>query len=225
MPHSDNTKVMSQERKLELLTALFFTVLISAALLGGKLISIFGIGMSVGIFMFPLTFFIVNIIEESIGQGNAKKFIRLGLISLVVVYIFTLISTRLEPNDKYLAYNQAYSFVFSSSWRIIAATLITFWLSQRFNIRAFHYFKKKIQHYPALNGTWLCLPHNVSIILSQLVETAVFVFIAFYGSNDSSDFWPLIKIIIPYWLIKSLLTTIATPIYYYGVRWLKGKTV
>ncbi|MEK7512496.1 MAG: queuosine precursor transporter [Patescibacteria group bacterium] len=213
---------MSQERKLEILTALFFTVLVSATLLGGKMTSVFGIGMSVGIFMYPLTFFIINIIEESIGANSAKKFIKLGLISLLVIFIFTWIATFLKPNERYF-FDQAYNLIFSNSLRLIIATLITFWLSVKFNIWAFHYFKKKVQPFIA-KYSWLCAAHNLAIISSQLIETLIFVFIAYYGSDSSSDSWSLIKIIIPYWLIKSLLTTIATPIYFYGVRWLKGNT-
>ena len=183
------------------------------------MISVFGVGMSVGIFMSPLTFFIINIIEESIGRGSAKKFIHLGLISLVVVFFFTWLATFLEPSAHY-TYDQAYTLIFSASFRLIIAGLLTFWLSQRFNLWAFHYFKKKIQLYTA-KYSWFCAPHNISIILSQLVETAVFVFIAFYGSNDSSDFWPLTKIIIPYWLLKCFMSAIVTPFVYLGVKWLR----
>lgn len=213
---------MPQERKLEILTALFITSLVSATLLGGKMTSVFGVAMSVGIFISPLTFFIVNIIEESIGRGSAKKFIKLGLISLIVVFIFTWLATFLKPSERYF-FDQAYDLIFSNSFRLIIASLLTFWLSLKFNLWVFHFFRKKIQLYTS-KYSWLCAPHNLGIISTQLVETLIFVFIAYYGRDASSDLWPLVKIIFPYWLIKSLFTTIATPIYFYGVRWLKKNT-
>ncbi len=59
-----------------------------------------------------------------------------------------------------------------------------------------------------------------STLLSQFVDTMIFMFIAFYGISPKHDIMYLIQISIPYWLLKCAIAILGTPLIYAGVKWL-----
>jgi len=77
--------------KLQLLFATFIGLLIGMNFLGVKIISLFGISVSVGIFMIPLTFLITDIVEEVYGKETVKHFIKGGVLALIIVFSYASI--------------------------------------------------------------------------------------------------------------------------------------
>jgi len=128
--------------KLQILFVIFIALVIGMNLLGGKITSLFGISVSVAIFITPLTFIIINIIEEVCSKKTARHFIVGGIISLIVIFIYTSIFVVLEPHSRY-TFNQEYKTIFGSSLRMIIASLIIFILSQTHDSAAFEWWKKK----------------------------------------------------------------------------------
>jgi uncharacterized PurR-regulated membrane protein YhhQ (DUF165 family) len=59
--------------------------------------------------------------------------------------------------------------------------------------------------------------------MSQLADTTLFMFLAFYTLNKPlADNLPfLIGLSLPYWLLKCLMSILETPFVYLGVKWLK----
>ena len=55
---------MQQEHKLDFLLAIYIMAIVSAELMGSKLITIFGVATSVGILSLPMTFVINDIVSE-----------------------------------------------------------------------------------------------------------------------------------------------------------------
>jgi len=51
--------------------------------------------------MTPLTFLITDIVEEVYGKNTVKHFIIGGLISLVIIFLYTMLFIYLEPNERY----------------------------------------------------------------------------------------------------------------------------
>jgi len=203
--------------KLQILFALFIGILIGMNLIGGKIISLFGISVSVGIFMVPLTFLITDIVEEVYGKKIVKNFIIGGVISLIIIFLYTAIFVVLEPHERY-GFNNEYRIIFGSSLRIIIASIIAFVLGQTHDVIVFDWWKK------ITKGKALWLRNNMSTIMSQLIDTFVFMMIAFYHLTPKFTFMFIISLIIPYYLFKVLFAIIDTPFVYLGVSWLrKGK--
>jgi uncharacterized integral membrane protein (TIGR00697 family) len=71
------------------------------------------------------------------------------------------------------------------------------------------------------NKLWLRT--NASNFLSQFLDTAIFITLAFYALDKPfmANFPFLVGIILPYWLLKCFMSVIETPLVYVGVRWLK----
>jgi queuosine precursor transporter len=208
--------VKSIEVKTSILLGLFVTALILANLLGNKVTIFIGVRASVGIFMFPLLFLITDIVEEVLGKEKAKMFVYVGLLSLVVTLFFLFLAINL-PAHEIWGLQEAYESTLSQSMRIIIASLAAFFISQMHDLWAFQFWKNKTR------GKYLWLRNNLSTITSQLIDTTIFMFLAFYLLTPKFTAWFVITLIIPYWLLKVFMAFIDTPFVYLGVKWLRRK--
>ncbi len=200
--------------RLQILFAIFIGLLVGMNLLGGKITSLFGVSVSVAIFMAPLTFLITDIVEEIYGKKTVKHFIVGGVLTLIIIFLYAGVFIALEPHERY-SFNNEYKTIFGSSLRIIAASIIAFALAQIHDVISFEWWKKKTK------GKALWLRNNLSTIVSQLIDTFVFMMIAFYQLTPKFTFIFIIHLIIPYYLFKILFAIIDTPFVYLGVNWLK----
>ncbi len=204
------------ERKTNFLLALFIGCLVTANLIGLKIAS-FGIfEASVGILVFPVLFLITDIIAEVHGKQKAKEFVYLGLVVLVFVFIITAVAVFLPTADRSFVSAAEYNAIFGTTLRIFVASILGFFLSQMHDIHAFHYWKEKT------NGNHLWLRNNASTIISQFIDTTIFMFVAFYALTPKFTVEYIFALIIPYWIIKVLFAAFDTPFCYVGVKWLKG---
>jgi len=204
------------EKKTLLLLGLFVAALVTANLLGTKITTILGVSVSVGIFMYPITFLCTDIVAEVRGKQFTKQFVKIGLFVMVMTFLLTLLSVVLSPADRY-ELNDSYVAVFGSSLRIIIASVSAFIMAQYHDIWAFHFWKKQTK------GKWLWFRNNISTVVSQLIDTTVFMFIAFYMITPKFTTAFIISMIIPYWLFKVAFAFLDTPLVYLGVKWLKPK--
>lgn len=198
--------------KMDFLLAAYIASILAAELMGGKIFSVFGlVNASVGIFTFPITYTINDIVTEVYGKKRALSFARSALWILVLMFGFSLLATSLPPAARF-GQNAEYLAVFQKSQRIILASLTAFWLSERFDIYVFSKIRQK------LGKKRLWLRNNVSNFVGQFFDTALFMMLAFYSEGR---FWFVVSLIIPYWLLKCVASVVETPITYAGVRWLK----
>ena len=206
----------NQDEKTMLLLGIFVSGLVLANILGTKITSLFGISVSVAIFAYPLTFLCTDIVEEVRGKAVTMRFVKAGIIALVLTFLLVWVSISLSPHPRF-ENNDSYVTVFSSSLRMILASLIGFALSQTHDVWAFAFLKKKTK------GRFLWLRNTLSTSVSQLIDTTVFMFIAFYQVSPKFTAPFIISLIVPYWLFKVLFAALDTPLVYLGVKWFKGK--
>lgn len=202
------------ERKTEFLSALFIGALVLANTLGSKITTLAGIRVSVGIFFVPILFLITDVLGEVHGRKKAQTLV----LSSIVINIFTILMIflciKVPPNP---AWGKQLEFesIFGSSIRITLASLVAFALSQLHDVWSFAYWKTRTR------GKYLWLRNNVSTIISQLLDSSIFMFVAFYGISERYTVGFIVSLIIPYWLFKVIFALIDTPLCYLLVRWLK----
>ncbi|MGB9939825.1 queuosine precursor transporter [Methanosarcina sp.] len=206
----------STDYKLQILLTIFISCLLLGNLLGNKLIEIFGIVTSVGLLGYPLTFLITDIVEEVKGKEATSIFVHAGFLSLCVAFLFVSFSIGVPPASIYYD-NEAYIGVFSNSLRMILASMTAFLISQHHDIWAFNFWKQKT------NGRHLWLRNNLSTIVSQLIDSTVFMFLAFYRLTPDLDVVAVFKLVLPLWALKIVFALLDTPFVYLGVRWLNSK--
>ncbi len=213
---------MFKIEKFDLLVSLYIYCIAIAELMGGKtfpLANIFGyqLNASVAIFVVPLIFTINDVITEVYGKERTRSVIRSGLIVIALILVFSLLATSLPPSVRFIANEKAYDTVFILSARIAASSLTAFALAEFWDVLVF----VKIRELLGKKSLWL--RNNVSNIIAQFVDTAVFMTLAFYAFDrtlavNAGFLWSLI---LPYWLLKCFMSIIETPFVYLGVAWLK----
>ena len=201
--------------KLNILLGVFVGLLVGMTLLGGKITTLFGVSVSVAIFMVPLTFLITDIVADVYGKKISQQFIIAGVITLIMVLLYTALFVWLEPHERFAENNGAYITIFKGSLRIIVASIIAFILAQFHDIWAFHFWKKKTK------GKALWLRNNLSTFVSQAIDTFVFMMIAFYHVTPKFTFGFILELAVVYYLFKIVFAIIDTPLVYLGVWWLK----
>ena len=215
---------LSVGEKTNILYGLFVGSLIAANLIGLKVAN-FGIfEASVGILLFPILFLITDIIEEVHGKEKTKELVFVAMITLIVVLIVTVIAVLMPFAERSMV-KEEYTTIFGTTIRIFIASITAFLIAQLHDIWAFNFWKQKTK------GKYLWLRNNLSTIVSNFIDTTLFMFIAFYGVTRTSffdiansNFTPeyVFMLIIPYWLVKVLFALLDTPFCYLGVMWLKG---
>lgn len=210
---------------MDLLIAIYIGCLMMAELLGSKtfpLINIFGyqLNSSVGIFLFPLLFTINDVVTEVYGKERTRSIIRSGLIMVAFLFAFTAFATLLEPSARFKNTEPAYDTVFGTSIRISAASLIAFAIAEFTDVIIFTKIRSK------LGQKKLWLRNNLSNFIAQLLDTSIFITLAFYAfdKNLADNIGFLLSLILPYWILKCAMSIVETPLVYAGVKWLKAES-
>lgn len=206
----------SLDRKEMFLFALYITSMVLVNTIGSKIITLFGVRVSVGIFFMPVLYLVTDIVAEVKGHKNATIFVRMSIFMLVLLFVMTGISVQIPAHPSWDLQEQ-YRQVFGMSMRMSFASLVSFAVSQNIDIRIFMLFKK------ISGGKNLWLRNNISTMVSQFVDTVIFMFIAFYHLTPKFTVAYVFSLIIPYWIFKVIFALVDTPLCYLGVKWLSKK--
>ena len=215
---------MFKIEKMDLLVSIYIFGIIVSELMGAKTFPLLDLGFyklnaSVAIFLIPLLFTINDVIVEVHGAKRARSVVRSGLLMIGLLFGFIMLAISLPPSKRFLETEGAYDTVFGKSARISLASLTAFALADFLDIFIFSKIREK------LGKSKLWLRNNASNFIAQLIDTVVFMTLAFYafdrGFGDNWSF--LVSLIIPYWLLKCSMSVIETPLVYVGVKWLRSK--
>jgi hypothetical protein len=213
---------MFRRNKLDLLIALYIFCISAAELMGSKTFPLTTIGPfqlrpTVAIFVLPLIFTINDVITEVYGRERTRSVIRSGLIVIALIFIFSIFAVALPPSNLFEQTEPAYDQIFSISARVSAASLTAFALAEFLDVIVYVRIRQRFGR----NRLWL--RNNLSNFVAQLLDTVIFMTLAFYepANSPAANLDLLASRIIPYWLLKCFMSVIETPFVYLGVRWLR----
>lgn len=215
---------MFKIHRFDLVIALYIFCILAAELMGAKTFTLatigsFNLNASVAIFVIPLLFTLTDVVVEVYGKERARSMVFSGLSIIALLIGFSLLATSIPPSARFAPNETAYDTVFHASARIAAASLAAFAVAELLDILIFSKLRQKMKN----RALWL--RNNASNFVSQLADSTVFIFLAFYSLslpfNDNFTF--LLGLIIPYWLLKCAMSVLETPLVYIGVWWLKGE--
>lgn len=213
---------MSSDRNFryyDLLMAAFVAVILCSNLIGVHKVSSVNLPFygeyvyGVGVLFFPISYLFGDILTEVYGYARSRKVIWAGFAALIFASLMSLVITSLPAAKTMSAeQQQAVNLIFGQTPRIVAASLIAFWLGEFVN--SFVLAKMKL----ASRGKLLWLRTIGSTIFGEIADSIVFYPIAFYGvwSNEQ-----LISVMIGNYFIKVLWEVLATPLTYIIVNFLK----
>ena len=202
-------------RYYDLILAAFVTVYLCSNLIGpAKAVSLWGFTFGAGVLFFPISYIFGDILTEVYGYGRDRRVVWAGFGALAFASFMAWVVVSLPPagSDFMKSYQASLEGVFGNSWRIALGSMIAFWAGSFSN--SYVLAKMKIW----TQGKWLWSRTIGSTAVGELVDSALFYFIAFYGIWTTAD---LIKITIAQYLLKTGWEIVMTPVTYRVVAFLK----
>lgn len=196
---------------LGLFAALNITFLLVSNFTAARLIEIGGVGVSVSVLYFPLTYLIADILTEVYGYGQARNIVWLSIFCSIIASIVVSLAL-LVPPATFFENDAAFQQVFMTAPKIALAGLLAVFTGDICN--SYVLAKMKIWN----KGQHLWLRFIVSTIVGEGINTFVFYGIALYGvlPNDL-----LLQGILMGWAAKTLVEFVLLPVTYPVVRFLK----
>jgi uncharacterized integral membrane protein (TIGR00697 family) len=177
----------------------------------GKIILLFGFGVSVTVLYFPFTYIISDVMTEVYGYAKARMVLWYTLIASVLAGVFYQIAVAV-PAAPFFENADAYETVFG----IVPRILVGGWLAVFAGDITNNFILAKLKI--ITNGRHLWLRTISSTIAGQGVNTTVFYIVALWGILPSNI---LIEGILAGWVIKTIIEAALTPVTYFVVSRLK----
>lgn len=194
------------DSNLLLLNGIFITTLIVANILASKVVTIWGFVLPAAVVAYPLTFLMTDVIGEIWGKEEANRTVRNGFIcqSISALLIMLAILLPVAP----FADNQAeFQAILGQSFRVVFASMVGYLVAQCNDVFIFHKLKEK------LSGKHKWLRNNISTLLSQMLDTAIFITIAFIGTVPN-----ILTMILSQYVVKAAYALLDTPFFYLLTR-------
>lgn len=199
------------EKNLSLLNCLFVVSLIVANVVASKIVSFWGLVVPAAIVAYPVTFLITDVIGEIWGKEEANRTVKIGfvcqLFSLLLIGLAILLPVAPFANNQV-----EFKSILGQSFRCVTASLVAYLCSQSWDVYVFH----KLKNINGEKHKWI--RNNLSTMTSQIIDTAIFITIAFIGSVPN-----IFTMIISQYVIKVVYALLDTPFFYILTRKRKEK--
>ena len=218
-------------KNLNLIYMVFAVALVTANCIASKMfntgITLFGapVTLTTGALCYPITFLCTDIIGELWGKEEAGTAVKFGFVVQLLSTAVIIIARYMPAADANV--QNAYVTLLGQNYVFVLASLIAYGCSQSWDVFAFHkirswYLRK---HGSTVGGKWLW--NNGSTMTSQLVDSVVYVSVAFgFGFGwffDSAMYQVLLNMILGQWLFKVILAALDTPVFYILTRYADKK--
>lgn len=196
---------LSIPRSLFAFSLLYGGLCVLAGVLGTKLASLGhwpllgDLAVESGIFAFLLLVIISSAVAELFGQRTANTLVRFGFVPLIVSMVLLTVVIHLVPPAPFWHDQDAFARLLGQGARMQFAGLISYGTSQTLNV---YLFSKLLGG----QGKALVLRAWIASLLSQVVDTVLFITISFYGQDI-----PLMQIMEGQIVSKLVLSTIMVP--------------
>jgi uncharacterized integral membrane protein (TIGR00697 family) len=195
------------------ISVLFVSVLLISNIASTKIVDFWGLTFDGGTLLFPLSYIFGDIMTEVYGYKKARRVIWLGFACALIMALLFMIIGKLPPAADW-GNQSAYDLILGSTPRIILASLIAYLFGTFSN--SFILAKIKI----ATKGKRLWMRTIGSTLVGELIDSSIFILIAFYGVLPNSL---LLALIISNYIFKTAIEVLFTPFTYRVVNFLKKK--
>lgn len=190
--------------------AIMASLIVIANIVANKIVVFGPFTVPGGVIVFSTTFLITDIISEKWGKKKARQAVWAGFYTSLILVVTIYIVSAWDPAPFATEMSDMFTKVLRLTPRIVLASLAAYLVSQHHDVWAFHFWKKKTK------GKHLWFRNNASTIVSQLIDSVIFIVIAFYGV------FALFPLILGTWVVKVVIAILDTP-FMYGILWLMDK--
>ena len=196
---------------LDALTTGFVVILLVSNLVAQKVIKVGPVTTSAAMLLFPITYIFGDVFTEVYGFAASRRAIWLGFFGTALLYAVSALAIAI-PADPGWHNQEAFKTVFGFIPRILVSSLIAFWGGEFAN----SYTMAKMKLWT--NGEKLWTRTIGSTVVGQLVDTSLVISLMFVGQLPLGT---IFKMIGTGWLLKVGYETLATPLTYLVIGWLK----
>ncbi len=207
-----DNKLSKEESIYILLGCTFVGLLVVSNIIASKIIMVAGLVGPAAVICYSLTFVITDTITELWGKERTKFVVKVGFLVSIISAIFIRIAIVM-PSAPFWVDQEAYDLILGANLRIVFASLVAYLISQYHDIWAFLFWKR------LTGGKFLWLRNNLSTGASQLIDTSLFITLAFWGTGV-----PLMPMIIGQFLLKIIIAVLDTPLVYLLINVIKRNT-
>jgi uncharacterized integral membrane protein (TIGR00697 family) len=174
-----------------------------AGVLANKQVALGPLGVEAGIFAFLLLVASSSAVAELFGRPTANRLVLIGFAPLIFSMALAWLVLQLPAaHDMPVDRLSAFETILGSTPRIWAGGIVAYGTSQILNVSIFSALRRP-------GGQLLWLRAAIASILSQIVDTFLFITISFYGE------FPIGNLLIGQMLAKIVLSAVlVTPLVY-----------
>lgn len=183
-----------------LLIGLYIACELIANVTAAKLVAIGAVVVPAGVFIYALTFTLIDLINERLGKFGARRVVATAFLANLLLAAYAQLSVWLPPPEFY-AGQPAYASVLGQTPRIVVASLVAYLVAALVDTEIFAWWRQRIGGY-----RWLRV--LVSNAVSTGVDSAVFITAAFAGAQ------PLLPLIQGQYVVKMAVTLLSLPLIY-----------
>jgi uncharacterized integral membrane protein (TIGR00697 family) len=201
------------------LFALFYggmTVL--AGVLGAKQVALGPLAVEAGIFAFLMLVVLSSTVAQLYGRAMADRLVLFGFVPLAISIVLISVVLALPPSADMPAENvTAFERVLSQTPRIMAAGPVAYGVSLFLNVRIFSGLRRGAEGNGESGGMGTMVRGAVASAISQVVDTRIFITLAFYGQ------FPIGSLLIGQALAKVVLSLVLVPPLIALLIWIAGR--
>ncbi len=234
---SPGSAAIRDELPTIVLTALFVTSLVTSQIIAAKVLGFelpfalpatgTAIIVPAGVLAYAVTFFASDCLSELSGKRTAQIVVNVGFaMNFVVLALVALAVTAPDARSLGIAAGvppDVFATTLGFTPNIILGSLFAYLVSQNLDVVTFHAIRDRT----GAHRLWL---RNVaSTATSQLVDTIIFISIAFFaapallGSGSPSSLATILGLIVGQYVVKLLIAVLDTPFVYLVVRTVQAR--
>ncbi|WP_207260793.1 queuosine precursor transporter [Desulfovibrio sp. Huiquan2017] len=169
-----------------------------------KTVELFGLTTTLGNVLYASVFLSTDLLSEFYGKKEARKGVLLGFVTLVMMVGYMQIALYFQPAASDFAQPHLEA-LFGFLPRVALASMAAYLVSQLHDVWAFHAIRERT------GEKHLWLRNNASTMISQLLDSAIFCIVAFWGVFPADVF---MEILLSTYIIKVVVAALDTPFIY-----------
>ncbi|WP_117237558.1 queuosine precursor transporter [Thermus sediminis] len=164
-------------KHLDLITALFATVLLVSNVASTKLVVLGPFTFDGGTLLFPLAYIFGDILTEVYGYRRSRRVIWIGFLALLLATLtFQGVAALPPPQDpESRRFAEAFGLLLGLTPRIVLGSLLAYLVGEFANAYVLARLKVRTE------GRFFWLRALASTLVGQGLDTAIFLLVAFYG--------------------------------------------
>ena len=180
--------------------SMYVALILMANIFAAKIVLVGGRLVPASVIVYSSSFLLTDMLSEFYGKKTAQTAVWAGFVANIALVFSVWVALSWDPAPVWGG-QESFEAVLGNTPRVVAASLAGYLVSQNHDVISYHFWKKR-----APSHLWV--RNNASTVVSQGLDTVIFITIAFYGT------FPVVDLIIGQYLVKMAIALADTPFLY-----------